>query len=217
MKDRESSDSRGKKPRRRRFNLELPADEYLSDEEEPEGGLRSGTNKSGCNNSVLSSGLHLVRSTGLTDLNDPIQIDEVSASTSVVKFGNDPNSKEEIERQVLSAYPYKCVWPFAKKFPEKPHAGKDGIVSDLHLKNEIQKEWSTNALKAEQTSSSGGSFALQDFNKPCESSENEARISCDPPSKIFTSDQNKTEKRIKRTLFGKEISERDISSSAMAS
>ncbi|KAB2610312.1 hypothetical protein D8674_018344 [Pyrus ussuriensis x Pyrus communis] len=71
---------------------------------------------------------------------------------------------------------------------------------------------------SEQTrSSSGGSFSLQDFNKPCESSENEARILCDPPPKLFTSDLNKTEKRIKRTLFGIEISERDISSSAMAS
>ncbi|KAM1076159.1 hypothetical protein ACFX19_024122 [Malus domestica] len=66
-------------------------------------------------------------------------------------------------------------------------------------------------------SSSGGKFGLQDFNRPCGSSENEARISCDPPAKLFTSDQNKTEKRIKRTLFGIEISESDISSSAMTS
>ncbi|KAM0955274.1 hypothetical protein EV1_023437 [Malus domestica] len=66
-------------------------------------------------------------------------------------------------------------------------------------------------------SSSGGKFGLQDFNRPCESSENEARISCDPPAKLFTSDQNKMEKRIKRTLFGIEISESDISSSAMTS
>ncbi|RXH69260.1 hypothetical protein DVH24_037044 [Malus domestica] len=66
-------------------------------------------------------------------------------------------------------------------------------------------------------SSSGGKFGLQDFNRPCGSSENEARISCDPPAKLFTSDQNKMEKRIKRTLFGIEISESDISSSAMTS
>ncbi|KAM1614503.1 hypothetical protein FF1_023644 [Malus domestica] len=70
---------------------------------------------------------------------------------------------------------------------------------------------------SEQISSSGGKFGLQDFNRPCGSSENEARISCDPPAKLFTSDENKTEKRIKRTLFGIEISESDISSSAMTS
>ncbi|KAB2610319.1 hypothetical protein D8674_018351 [Pyrus ussuriensis x Pyrus communis] len=44
--DHESLDSRVKKPRRRLFNLELPADEYLSDEEEPERDLGSGTDKS---------------------------------------------------------------------------------------------------------------------------------------------------------------------------
>ncbi|KAM1187580.1 hypothetical protein ACFX2J_023487 [Malus domestica] len=218
MKDYESSDSRVKKPRRRLFNLELPADEYLSDEEEPEGGLGSGTDKSGYNNSVSSSGLHLVRSNGLADLNEPIQIDKVSASTSVVMSGNQPSSKEEIERQVLSANAYKGVWPFAKKFPENPQTGKDGRVGDLHLKNEIQKEWSTNALRDEQIrSSSGGKFGLQDFNKPCELSENEATVTCAPSAKLFTSDQNKTEKQIKRTLFGIEISESDISSSAMTS
>ncbi|KAM1544659.1 hypothetical protein ACFX10_045092 [Malus domestica] len=216
MKDDESSNSREKKPRRRLFNLELPADEYLSDEEEPEEGLGLGTDKSGCNNNVSSSGLHLVRSKALTNLNEPIQIDKVPASTSVVMSGSHPCSKEEKESQVLSANAYKGVGPFAKKFPENPQAGKDGQVHDLHLRNGIQKEWSTNALKAEQTrSSSGGSFGLQDFNKPCESSETEARIACEP-AKLFTSDQNKAEKRIKRTLFGIEISESDISSSSMA-
>ncbi|KAM1358124.1 hypothetical protein ACFX14_045304 [Malus domestica] len=216
MKDHESLDSRGKKPRRKLFNLELPAEECLSDEDEPDGGLGLGTDKSGCNNNASSSDLHLVRSNGLTDLNEPIQMDKVSASTSVVMSGNHLSSKEEIERQVLSANAYKGVWPFAKKFPENPQAGKDGKVHDLHSKNEFQKEWSTNALKAEQTTISyGASFSLQDFNKPCESSEPEARIACEP-AKLFTSDQDKMEKRIKRTLFGIKISESDVSSSVMA-
>ncbi|KAM0955245.1 hypothetical protein ACFX2C_023637 [Malus domestica] len=115
MKDHKSSDSRVKKARRRLFNLELPADEYLGDEE-PEGGLGSGTDKSGYNNSVSRCGLHLVRSNGLADLNEPIQIDKVSASTSVVMSGNQPSSKEEIERQVLSADAYKGV-AFCKEIP----------------------------------------------------------------------------------------------------
>ncbi|KAM2584110.1 hypothetical protein TB2_045131 [Malus domestica] len=99
MKDHESLDSRGKKPRRKLFNLELPAEECLSDEDEPDGGLGLGTDKSGCNNNASSSDLHLVRSNGLTDLNEPIQMDKVSASTSVVMSGNHLSSKEEIERQ----------------------------------------------------------------------------------------------------------------------
>ncbi|BBH00273.1 hypothetical protein Prudu_010221 [Prunus dulcis] len=71
-------------------------------------------------------------------------IDRVSASTSVFKFGNDFSSREEIERQVLSANAYKGVWPFAKEFPENPQMEKDGRFSNLHLKNERhQKEWST--------------------------------------------------------------------------
>ncbi|KAM1015458.1 hypothetical protein ACFX2I_045219 [Malus domestica] len=149
MKDHESLDSREKKPRRKLFNLELPAEECLSDEDEPDGGLGLGTDKSGCNNNVSSSDLHLVRSNGLTNLNEPIQMDKVSASTSVVMSGNHLSSKEEIERQVLSANANKGVWPFAKKFPENPQARKDGRVHDLHSKNEFQKVWSTDALKAE--------------------------------------------------------------------
>ncbi|KAH0994315.1 hypothetical protein GBA52_018179 [Prunus armeniaca] len=169
MKDSESPDSRGKKPRRILFNLELPADEYISDGEEPGGDfMGSGTENypptiknevTQARDDILSnhigetSGynnvLHIERSSSLTDLNEPIQIDRVSASTSVFKFGNDFSSKEDIERQVLSANAYKGVWPFAKEFPENPQMGKDGRVSNLHLKNERhQKEWSTMALKA---------------------------------------------------------------------
>ncbi|KAM1296786.1 hypothetical protein ACFX2I_023589 [Malus domestica] len=130
--------------------------------------------------------------------------------------GNQPSSKEEIERQVYLQV-RKVVWPFAKKFPENPQTGKDGRVGDLHLKNEIQKEWSTNALKDTNKKFFWQKFGLQDFNKPYESLENEARIPCDPPAKLFTSDQNKTEKRIKKIIFGVEISESDTSSSAMTS
>ncbi|CAB4274963.1 unnamed protein product [Prunus armeniaca] len=235
MKDHESPDSRGKKPWRRLFNLELPADEYISDGEEPGGVfMGSGTESYPPNKKIevtqakddilsnhigetsgYNNVLHIERSSGLTDLNEPIQIDKVSTSTSVFNFGNDFSSKEEIKRQVLSANAYKGVWPFAKKFPENPQMGKDGRVSNLHLKNERhQKEWSTNSLKAEQTRSfSSGRFGLQDFNKPCESSETEARIVCEP-AKFFPSEQNKMEKQRKRTIFGIEIFERDIFSSA---
>ncbi|CAB4274955.1 unnamed protein product [Prunus armeniaca] len=111
MKDSESPDSRGKKPRRILFNLELPADEYISDGEEPGGDFMGSE-----------------RSSGLTDLNEPIQIDRVSASTSVFKFGNDFSSKEDIERQVLSANAYKGVWPFAKE-SQKTH--KWGRMEEL--------------------------------------------------------------------------------------
>ncbi|CAB4274960.1 unnamed protein product [Prunus armeniaca] len=123
MKDHGSPDSSGKKLCRRLFNLELPADEYISDGEEP-GGVFMG---SGTENYPPN---RKMRSSGLIDLNEPIQIDKVSASTSVFKFGNDFSSKEEIERQVLSANGYKGVWPFAKKFPENPQMGKDGRVQE---------------------------------------------------------------------------------------
>ncbi|KAM5581301.1 hypothetical protein ABKV19_010497 [Rosa sericea] len=195
------SQSGVKKLQRRLFNLELPADEYISDGEEPEGvclgpatenyhTLRRNDAKvsfnrigeaSGNNNSALSSGLYLERSYGLTTLNESIQIDKMSASTNV----------------------YRGVWPFAKKFPENPQLGKDG-VSNLHVKNESnQKEWLTNALKADQTRNSfGGSFGLQDIQKPCEPSKTEAKEACEPT---------------KRTIFGIEISERDINPSGKAS
>ncbi|TQD95323.1 hypothetical protein C1H46_019115 [Malus baccata] len=163
MKDHESLDSRGKKPRRKLFNLELPAEECLSDEDKPDGGLGLGTDKSGCNNNASSSDLHLVRSNGLTDLKEPIQMDKVSASTSVVMSGNHLSSKEEIERQVF--------------------------FDDLLL--------------------SPTTVLMNVSAKP------EARIAREP-AKLFTSDLDKTEKQIKRTLFGIEISDSDISSSVVA-
>ncbi|KAH0969554.1 hypothetical protein GBA52_028566 [Prunus armeniaca] len=154
MKDHESLDSRGKKPQRRLFNLELPADDTSVMEKNQKefswGQARDDilSNHIG-ETSGYNNGLHIERSSGLTDLNEPIQLDTVSASTSVFKYGNDFSSKEEIERQVLSANAYKGVWPFAKKFPENPQMEKDGRVSICILKNERhQKEWSTYALKA---------------------------------------------------------------------
>ncbi|KAL6135570.1 hypothetical protein ACLB2K_067797 [Fragaria x ananassa] len=196
------SQSGVKKLQRRLFNLELPADEYISDGEEPEGVLSGPSIETyppnrrneakvsfnhigeafGDNSGALSSGLYLERSS-LTRLKEPIQIDKMSLSTDDV---------------------YRGVWPFAKKFPENPQLGKAGGVSDMHLKHESnQKEWLTNALNADQTRTSfGGSFGLPDFKKPCEPSKNEARKACEPA---------------KRTLFGIEISDRDLNSSSQAS
>ncbi|XP_050382513.1 uncharacterized protein LOC126799360 [Argentina anserina] len=189
-----------KKLHRRLFNLELPADEYISDGE-PEGVLLGPATEtyphirrneakvlfnryaeaSSNNSGPLSSGLYLERSY-MTTLNESIQVDKMSASTNV----------------------YKGVWPFPKKFPENPQLGKDGGVSTLHLKNESnQREWLTNAPKEDQTKTYfGGSFGLPDSKKPCEPSYTEARKACEPA---------------KRTIFGIEISDRDLKSSAEAS
>ncbi|CAB4274944.1 unnamed protein product [Prunus armeniaca] len=193
MKDSESPDSRGKKPRRRLFNLELPADEYISDGEEPEVDFMGpGTENypptrknevTQARDDILSNHigetssynnvLHLERSSGLTDLNEPIQIDRVSASTSVFKFGNDFSSKEEIERQVLSANAYKGVWPFAKEFPENPQMGKDGRDGSSLMCGHDAENWGVEIgdwIKTRKT------FALPMFDKvsfpyPCSSSK----------------------------------------------
>ncbi|CAB4274946.1 unnamed protein product [Prunus armeniaca] len=136
MKDRESPDSRGKKPRRRLFNLELPADEYISDGEEPEGDFMGSDTENYPPNrkNVVTQARDDILSSHIGETSGYNNIDRVSASTSVFKFGNDFSSKEEIERQ---------------EFPKNPQMGKDGRVSNLHLKNKRhQKEWSTNALKA---------------------------------------------------------------------
>ncbi|CAN6571986.1 unnamed protein product [Malus baccata var. baccata] len=85
----------------------------------------------------------------------------------------------------------------------------EGVLDSESLEMQIQGN-QNGSFSKQIRSSSGGKFGLQDFNRP-------SRISCDPPAKLFTSDQNKTDKRIKRTLFGIEISESDISSSAMTS
>lgn len=59
-----------------------------------------------------------------------------------------------------------------------------------------------------------GSFHLEDYQKPLESSKSKANAS--DLAMSFPSGQNATEKQMKRTIFGVEISERNNNSSAMA-
>ncbi|KAF3444815.1 hypothetical protein FNV43_RR14508 [Rhamnella rubrinervis] len=246
LKDYESLDSKSNKHQRRFIDLELPADEYINDGNELQGESEMSraagylftkcngvthardenisncaSDDSGYNHHPLRSGLNSRRTHKLTDLNEPIEIEEVSASTSVNSLGNETCSKEEIQRRSVSTNAYTGLWSSEKELFGKPHIGNDGGGSSLHvMNNRNQKEWSSYTFDTGQIrskrSSVNGSFHLEDYQKQWESSKVEARKASDL-AMTFPSDQNTTEKQMKRTIFGVEISERHNDLSPKAS
>ncbi|CAI9785268.1 unnamed protein product [Fraxinus pennsylvanica] len=113
-KDSDALDSRPSKVRKKLFDLELPADEYMHTEEgeqlpdqkvsgmlsyvsngdpkiEPQSSMKISLGDGGMTDfrrDVSASGSHLRGSAGLADLNEPIQIEEVTAPSSIGFIGN---------------------------------------------------------------------------------------------------------------------------------
>lgn len=91
----ESLDLMCQKPRRLLFDLELPANEYMNDETEEQGEfVVSKTeshllNKSTNGEKTLSNQTFARRTHNLADLNEPIDVEEVSASASIDNLGNE--------------------------------------------------------------------------------------------------------------------------------
>ncbi|XP_022881854.1 uncharacterized protein LOC111398924 [Olea europaea var. sylvestris] len=113
-KDCDALDSRPSKVRKKLFDLELPADEYIHTEEgeqlpdhkvsgmlsyisngdpkiEAQSSMKISPVDGGTTDfrrDVSASGSHLRGSAGLVDLNEPIQIEEVTAPSSIGNFGH---------------------------------------------------------------------------------------------------------------------------------
>lgn len=169
FKNHESLESKCKKLERRLFDLELPADKYINDEDEGQGASgRSGVENypsnrshkftcendgnvstqnaahSSCNGDASSPNMFLRRTKDFTDLNEPIQVEEASGTASVDILGNVTCSKDRIQRWDLS--PNSCSgFPcLGKEISQNPCKGKDeGIsVCNLHLDKEKRlKGW----------------------------------------------------------------------------
>lgn len=160
LKDYESLDSKSNKFQRRLFDLERPAHECINDEYELQGGsemsraasylfnknneaaharddnLSNHTgNNSGYNGHPVKSSLYSRRDLNFTDLNEPIEVEEVSASASVHSLGNETCSKEEMQMRSISTNAHTGTWSSETR--------KDGEVSIPHvMKKGSQKEWS---------------------------------------------------------------------------
>ncbi|XP_015879824.3 uncharacterized protein LOC107415920 isoform X1 [Ziziphus jujuba] len=235
LKDYEPLDSKSSKFERRLFDLERPAHEYINDDDlqgDSEMSRAAGCqfNKSNvathatddnlsnhtCDNSgysghPLKSSLYSRRALNFTDLNEPIEVEEVCASASVTSLRNETCLKGEIQRQSTSTNAHIGTWSSETR--------KDEGLSILHVMNKgSQKEWSSYTSETEQIRSKrsyfDGSFHLEDYQEPLESSRSKAKASDLVMS--FPAVQNTTEKQMKRTIFGVEISETNNDSSTMA-
>ena len=170
LKDCEVLEARSKKLHRRLIDLELPADDYIGNEEEQleekgsglsmvesyshnrnchvtcESNVRSyiaGGMSSDCNGDASRSHLYPRETHGLTDLNKPVQVEEASTSASVDIVGDITCSKEEVRRRDLSVNSHSDSQCLPMAFFQNTLRGSNESIhlSDLHLENErYQKE-----------------------------------------------------------------------------
>ncbi|XP_065855999.1 uncharacterized protein [Euphorbia lathyris] len=227
-------ESKCKKLQRRLFDLELPADECVIDEEEGQGAsggsgvescppnrnceknsnisLQSGA-YSICNGDALSSCVNLKRNTGFADLNEPVLFEEASGTASVDILGNITCSTENMQRRDLSAS--SCSGILAKETSQSPSKEKDGVgVSNLRLENGNGKGgWPPYTFNpgqtAENRSSQDGGLHCEYLPAICESSQIGSQKADKP-------DQNRREQSTRKTIFGLEICETNHDASFIA-
>lgn len=156
LKDSEILESHGKKLHKRLIDLELPADDYISNEEEQleekvselsrvesyshnrnfkvtcDSNLKlyvAGGMISDCNGEVSRSHLYSRETHGFTDLNEPIQVEEASTSASIDIIGDITCSKDEVRRQDLSVNSHSEPQCFSKEFSQNPRTGSNESLS----------------------------------------------------------------------------------------
>ena len=152
-----------KKLQRRLFDLELPGDNYINDEDDtrrafvgsgvetypPNWNCKVTSEKncnmstpssvsSGCNGDAFSSTIHLRRTQDFTDLNEPFKVEEAYGTISFDTVGKATYSKEEIQGRDLSANSCSGFQCFAKEVSQR-HKEKDEGISQCNL--HLDKEW----------------------------------------------------------------------------
>ena len=180
-KDLEVLDSRPSKVRRKTFDLQLPADEYIDTEEGdqiskenvsgmssyhsnrnhkvgPENGVKLfpiDGRKSGFQGEALTSDSCLESRNGLADLNEPIQIEETNASGYVDVLGRRA-CHLEVQGPDLSAKPSSQFLSLQKEISLNSHNGTDnGTWNTRHSENNGNgKGWFSHMLESGMVSSS---------------------------------------------------------------
>lgn len=164
-KDLEVLESRPTKVRRKMFDLQLPADEYIDTEEGEQvddkvsvvshyypnrngktaaesGAAESGTNiflndggKRGCKGDSLRSDTCLANTNGLADLNEPVQLEETNASAFIDLLGHD-SCNGKIQGSDGSAKPNSQYLGLPKDMPlSSYHGSNSGTRNNSHLDN----------------------------------------------------------------------------------
>ncbi|GLU10975.1 hypothetical protein SLE2022_277490 [Rubroshorea leprosula] len=219
LKNGESLESQCKKVQRRLFDLERPADEYLSNREgdlgvsavsgvenypskrifdfphQREGKLsiRNGSSYN-CNGDAINSNLYVRGTSCHTNWNGPTQVDKA-------------------QRQQSSTRSQQGFQSLAAEFSQNSHNGREeGIgLDNLHVEIERrQKAWLSNSVENghnRSTSSFCGSFHAEELHKQPKSVQVET-------TKVQPSN---TETPAKRKIFGVEIPESSNGTSAAAS
>ena len=180
-KDLEMQDSRPTKVRRKMFDLQLPADEYIDTEEgeqfseekvsvmsgsvsnrnhkvAPENGVklfRDNGGKTGFQGDALTSDSRLKSRNGLADLNEPIQLEETNAPGYVDHLGRG-SCLQEIRGPDMSARPNSQLISLPKGISLNSHHGSNnGTRDNRHLENNGNaKGWFSHVLEAGIISSS---------------------------------------------------------------
>ncbi|KAJ6396385.1 hypothetical protein OIU77_021421 [Salix suchowensis] len=228
-----------KKLQRRLFDLELPGDNYINDEDDTRGAfVGSGVEthppnrnckvtsekncnmstpssvSSGCNGDAFSSIIHLRRAQDFTDLNEPFKVEEAYGTISFDTVGKATYSKEEIQGRDLSANSCSGFQCFAKEVSQRRKEKDEGISQcNLHL----DKEWGKKGRPPlnlnpghTNTRTLNRVFYGEHFPKQSES----LHVGC---MKAHEPDQDKPEQLRKKTIFGVDISDRNHDASIMFS
>lgn len=246
LNDYTCDESKCKKFPRRLFDLELPADKYIDNEEEQleervvklsrgevyppnmnyEIACRREINfslsrgmDSGINGNVTSN-LYLPNN-GLANLNEHAKVKEASTSASVDILGNIACSKENIQGWNSLPNSNSVFHCLGKESSWNPQKGMDGGVcfNNLHLQNENLKEWLSYSSQAEQSRKGNGSVEGCFLPEDLSTSKSlQVLPQKDHGTSAFLpSNQSTSEPRRKKTIFGVELPERNHDVSVMSS
>ncbi|XP_057947984.1 uncharacterized protein LOC131143727 [Malania oleifera] len=235
-KDSELMESRPSKVRRKMFDLQLPADEYIDTEEEQqladekapellsyppgnckivsESGVKlflAGNGKTDCQGNALRSTPCLGHVNNLADLNEPIQVEEASASASV-DFRSHAACHAEVQNHEICAKPKSHFLGLPKEsLPKSHYESNNGTLSNLQLESKVNSnEWFSCMLEAGYKK---GNQKLISQGYP----EEKLNLLSQPkvksnkshePSTLLPADPSKGDLWREMAVFGLEISER---------
>ncbi|GLT27592.1 hypothetical protein SLA2020_025780 [Shorea laevis] len=243
-KDVEVLDCRPTKVRRKMFDLQLPADEYIDTEEAehrdatvsgmssylPNGNGKDvsengpklflgdcGKNSSQVN--PLTSKSCLRTSNNLADLNEPADVDDTNGSVYADPLGNS-SSLGKIQGYELAANPDQQLLGFPNEISMNYHHRSDKrSINNLCLEDKGH----VRGLFSHALEAGHGKSPLISASQGFQSEK--LHVSCQPgqvffdkthePSTLFPTDQNKVDLLRRRTVHGLEISERNHESSGI--
>ncbi|KAF2325439.1 hypothetical protein GH714_028706 [Hevea brasiliensis] len=238
-KDVEILESRPSKVRRKMFDLQLPADEYLDTEGQqvqlrdenicgissypsnrnhkvaPGSGINVlvGTGgKNNCQGDTLQSESCLKGKNNLADLNEPIEVEDINASANDLLGCT--SSHCEIQEHELAAKSKSQFLGFPKESLLNYHHGSNnGIANDLYLQNNVNGNlWFPHMLESGNSKTNIKSVSQSLLPEKLPSSSQPLQVllkKTNEPATLFHTDQTKVDQMRERTGCGLELSGRN--------